>query len=137
MIVVDTNVWSELAKRSPDKRVRDWEAATAEDLWMSTVVLAEWRAGATLMPSGRNRDALAALIEAIASDYRDRLLVFDERCAKCYGAVLADARAAGKPIQTADAMIAATARAHGMKLATRNRNDFAGAGVDLIDPWAG
>jgi predicted nucleic acid-binding protein len=135
MILVDTNVWSELAKRAPSGRVRDWEAAQAENLWMSTIVLAEWRAGAALMPAGRSRDALSAIIETIVGGYRDRLIDFDERCATCYGAVLADARAAGKPIQTADAMIAATARAHEMRLATRDRNDFAGAGVELIDPW--
>lgn len=137
MILVDTNVWSELAKPNPAKAVLDWEAAQAPGLWLSTVVLAEWRAGAALMPQGRGREALTQLIETVASSYRDRLLAFDEPCARCYGVVLADARAAGKSIQTADAMIAATARAHGMRLATRDRNDFAGAGVEIIDPWAG
>ena len=136
MIVVDTNVWSELAKPRPSPRVLTWEAENAPRLWLSTVVLAEWRAGAALMPPGRNREALSTLIETVASAYADRLLPFDERCSRFYGSVLADARGAGKPIATADAMIAATARAHGMSLATRNRNDFAGAAVPLIDPWS-
>jgi len=136
VILVDTNVWSELCRREPAQVVRDWEARNAADLWLSAVVLAEWRAGAALMPAGRNRDALAALIEAIADLYRDRILDFDEQCSRWYGVVLADARAAGRPIQTADAMIAATARAHGMRLATRDRHDFAGAGVELVDPWS-
>lgn len=135
MIVVDTNVWSEMAKLRPDDRVRQWEAANAGGLWMSAIVLAEFRAGASLMPEGRNRTALNELIEAIAAGYTDRFLAFDERCSRLYGEVLASARVAGKPIQAADAMIAATARAHGMSLATRDTNDFAGAGVKLIDPW--
>ena len=135
MIIVDTNVWSELAKPNPEPRVQEWEAGSAEQLWLSSVVLAEWRAGATLMPAGRNREVLSGLIEAVVDSYRDRLLDFDERCSRWYGIVLADARSSGKPIFAADAMIAATARAHGMDVATRNLGDFAGAGLKLINPW--
>ena len=65
MIVVDTNVWSELTKLEPSTRVVDWELASAPWLYMSTIALAEWRAGAALMPFGRNRDALSAIIEAV------------------------------------------------------------------------
>ena len=135
MIVVDTNVWSELTKRAPDPVVMRWEAAHSETLWMSTIVLAEFRAGAALMPPGRNRDALSDTIELIAENHADRMLVFDADCSRRYGEVLASARAAGKPILTADAMIAATALANGMFVATRDLNDFAGAGVPLINPW--
>ena len=135
MIVVDTNVWSELAKPAPDKKVMDWEASQSPWLWLSAIVLAEWRAGAALMPPGRGRDTLAGMIEAVVATYRDRLLPFDEACARQYGPVLAEARAAGRPIQTADALIAATARTHGMRIATRNVDDFAGVGVEIIDPW--
>ena len=135
MIVVDTNVWSELAKLAPDPRVVSWELQAAPRLRMSTIALAEWRAGAALMPFGRNRDALTAIIEAVVARYADRILSFDAECSRWYGLVLADARAAGEPIATADAMIAATARAHGMSVATRDLNDFAGAGVEIIDPW--
>jgi predicted nucleic acid-binding protein len=102
---------------------------------MPTVVLAEFRARAALLPAGKRRNATLAITEEIVSRYADRLLSFDERASRWFGTVLAEARASGKPIATADAMIAATARAHGMRVATRDRNDFAGAGVDLIDPW--
>lgn len=135
MIVVDTNVWSELAKPRPDRKVIDWERANSAHLWLSTVVMAEWRAGAALMPAGHKRDALTNIIDTVLSTYRDRLLSFDEQCSRDYGIVLERARAASKPISTADAMIAATALANGMGVATRDRNDFAGAGVELIDPW--
>ena len=135
MIVVDTNVWSELAKLEPDQSVVNWELQAAPRLRMSTIALAEWRAGAALMPYGRSRDALAAIIEAVVDRYGDRILPFDAECSRWYGLVLADARSAGKPIATADALLAATARAHGMSVATRDLNDFAGAGVELINPW--
>lgn len=136
MIVVDTNVWSELTRAEPDKRVIDWEAANMHLLWMPTVVLAEFRARALLLPAGRNRDATAETIERVVTAYSDRLLSFDEPASRLYGVVLAEARNRGKPISAADAMIAATARSHGMRVATRDRNDFAGAGVDIIDPWS-
>ena len=135
MIVVDTNVWSELTRRTPDDRVRQWEAANAHQLWMSAIVLAELRAGAALLPEGRNRALLSQVIEEIATLHSDRILPFDERCAGFYGAVLASAKQAGRPIMTADAMIAATALCHGLAVATRDTNDFSGAGVRLINPW--
>ena len=135
MIVVDTNVWSELTKPQPSENVRRWEAANAEKLWMSAIVLAEFRAGVALMPDGGKRKALETLIETIVEIYGDRMLPFDERVAPYYGRVLLAARRSGKPIMAADAMIAATALAHGFSVATRDLNDFAGAGVELINPW--
>ena len=135
MIVVDTNVWSELARPAPDARVVAWEASNLHLLWFSTIVLAEFRARATLLPTGRRRDAIAAGIEKIVEGYFDRILPFDDQCSRLYGQVLVSARDQGRPIQAPDAMIAATARRHGMRVATRDLNDFAGAGVDLIDPW--
>ena len=135
MIVVDTNVWSELILPRPDRRVVEWEAANGHMLWFSAVVLAEFRARAALLPDGKRRITIAAGIETIIAGYRDRILDFDERCSLEFGPVLLAARLAGRPISTADAMIAATARANGMRVATRDLNDFAGAGVELICPW--
>jgi predicted nucleic acid-binding protein len=135
MIVVDTNVWSELTKPHPSDIVRRWEAENAALLWMSAIVLAEFRAGIALMQEGRKRSALELQIEAIVRTYADRILSFDEMVTPFYGRVLLATRRSGKPIMAADAMIAATALAHGMRIATRDANDFAGAGVQLIDPW--
>lgn len=135
MIVVDTNVWSELIRPKPDRSVVHWEAANSHLLWFSTVVLAEFRARSVLMADGHRKTAIAASIEEVVDTYRDRVLDFDDHCASEYGQVLLSARTAGSPIDAADAMIAATARAHSMSVATRNTSDFAGAGVRLIDPW--
>ena len=135
MIIVDTNVWSELIRPEPDPAVVQWEAANLHLLWLSTIVLAEFRARANLMADGRRRDMIVTLIEDVVSTYHDRILDFDDQCAQHYGVVLRSARDAGAPIEAADAMIAATALAHRMRVATRNLNDFAGAGVELINPW--
>jgi predicted nucleic acid-binding protein len=136
MILVDTNVWSEATRRDPSAQVRRWAEANGDKLYISAVVLAELRSGCVLMPPGKRREALERQIEAIARRHADRILAFDEAASLHYGKVLASARRAGRPIQTADAMIAATALVHGFSVATRDLNDFAGAGVELINPWA-
>lgn len=135
MIVVDTNVWSEATKAEPSQSVRAWVRAHNDQLWLPTIVLAELRAGAAMMPPGKRRTALEGHFDRLAALYADRLLDFDEQASLHYARVLEGARTQGRPIGTADAMIAATALRHGMALATRNLSDFAGAGVDLIDPW--
>ena len=135
MIVVDTNVWSEGTKREPNPVVRAWARQHQDALWLSAVVLAELRAGAALLPTGRRRRALEDLFDALETLYGDRLLPFDAATARHYGLVLEAARQRGRPISTADAMIAATALQHGAAVATRNTGDFAGAPVQLINPW--
>lgn len=135
MILVDTNVWSEATRQAPDPNVRAWAQANEASLWLSTVVLAELRAGAALLPAGRRRASLEALFDQLETDFADRLLPFDANAARYYGLVLETCKRQGRPIATADAMIAATALRHGMSVATRDRNNFAGAGVAVIDPW--
>lgn len=135
MIVVDTNVWSELTKSSPSPIVRRWEAEHADQLWIATIVLAELRGGIGLMPEGRRRTILLEQIDAMAEIYADRILPFGEAETRAYAAVLLSAKRTGKPVMTADAMIAATAHAHGMAVATRDTTGFAGAGISLINPW--
>ena len=135
MIVVDTNVWSEATKVDPSAAVQAWAKKHSNDLWVSCVVLAELRAGAAMLPKGQRRAAFDAQFDALEANFSDRILKFDQQTSSYYAQVLEQAKLAGKPIGTADAMIAATALQHGMSVATRNLTDFAGAGVQLIDPW--
>lgn len=135
MIVVDTNVWSEATKAEPNPVVREWARRNESKLWLTSVVLAELRAGAAMMPLGKRRSALEKQFDALAADYEDRLLLFDAQSSAFYAQVLETAKNAGKPIATADAMIAAAALQHGMSVATRDLGDFVGAGVKLINPW--
>jgi hypothetical protein len=135
MIVVDTNVWSEATKIEPNPVVRAWAQRHQHQLWLTSVVLAELRAGAAMLPHGKRRAALEHQFDSLATDFEDRMLPFDAATSALYARVLETAKNAGKPIATADAMIAATALQHGMAVATRDLGDFAGAGVKLINPW--
>jgi toxin FitB len=135
MILVDTNVWSELVKSAPHPRVVAWEQAHAEQLWLSTVVIGEFLSGVELMPAGRRRTMLRATYDAVIDVYCDRIASFDLDAGLLYAEVLARQERAGRDPGTADTQIAATALARKMKLATRNTKHFAGLGLDLIDPW--
>jgi toxin FitB len=135
MILVDTNIWSELVKAAPDPNVEAWEAANAEKLWLATIVVGEFLSGVALMSEGKRQDALLTTYELILQTYQDRLLDFDLNAARHYAQVLAFLEKSGRNPTTADAQIAAIALSNDMALATRNAKDFAGLGLELIDPW--
>jgi predicted nucleic acid-binding protein len=138
-IVLDTNVVSELMRPAPDEAVLAWFAAQdPSQLYLSAISEAELRTGVEVLPAGRRRDALMAAVDAmVAEDFADRLLAFDSDAAKAYASIAAERRSAGRPISGADCQIAAIARARGAGVATRNVRDFAGCGIDVVDPWRG
>jgi hypothetical protein len=106
-------------------------------LYLSAIGEAELRRGAAMLPAGKRRDQLMAAIDAmIAEDFAGRILPFDSAAAQAFVLVFLERRAAGRPISFADCQIAATARAQGAAIATRNTADFAGCGIAVIDPWA-
>lgn len=137
MILIDTNVVSELMRPAPAPAVLAWFSdRNAADLFLSAVSEAELRAGAAYLPAGRRREGLVAAIDAmIAEDFGGRVLLFDSAAAKSYAVIAAARRAAGQPIAEADCQIAAIAQAQGAVVATRNVADFRGCGVEIIDPW--
>jgi toxin FitB len=137
MILIDTNVVSELMRPAPAPAVLEWFARQeAAQLFLSAVSEAELRAGAAYLPAGRRREGLTAAIDAmVTEDFGGRILPFDSAAAKSYAVVAALRRAAGQPIAEADCLIAAIALAHGGAVATRNATDFLGCGVEVIDPW--
>ncbi|HMR48331.1 MAG TPA: type II toxin-antitoxin system VapC family toxin [Arachnia sp.] len=137
MIVLDTNVVSELFRPTPDQRVVAWVEALPGDVAITAVTLAELLAGVRRLPDGRRKTALAVQIDEVLQSYRDSraVLAFDDEAAPHYATILAAREAAGLPISTADAQIAAICRAHAASCATRNTKDFAHTGVDLLNPW--
>jgi hypothetical protein len=135
MILVDTNIWSELVKPAPFHSVREWEAANSDRLWLSTVVIGEFLSGVDLMPDGKRKRSLLLAYEEVIALYSDRIAPFDLAAARHYATILAYQEQAGRDPGTADTQIAATARARGLALATRNTKHFAGLGIELIDPW--
>ncbi len=138
MIILDTNVVSELTRPDPDIGVIDWVTRQApSNLYVSSISEAEMRYGVEIMPAGKRRDRLRAEIKGmLREDFAGRILPFDSNAARSYAAIAADRRSAGRPINQADCQIAAIAHSLGAWLATRNTTDFAGCGIDVIDPWS-
>lgn len=137
MIIIDTNVVSELMRAKPDPAVLAWFAGHAADtLFLTAVSEAELRTGAAILPAGQRRDRLVGAIDAmIDQDFAGRILPFDSSAARCYAEIAAARRGASKPIIDADCQIAAVSRACGAAIATRNVKDFEGCSIEVINPW--
>lgn len=137
MIVLDTNVLSELMRPKPSSRVAAWIAQQPlPELFTTTVTEAEIFYGIALLAKGKRRDALLAAVEGMfAEDFAGRVLTFESDAARHFATIAARRRALGRPISHADAQIAAIARAHSAKLATGNGPDFADCSVTVLDPW--
>ena len=138
MIVLDTNVVSELARPEPDQRVLAWLASQSpETVYLTTINEAELRAGAMLLPSGRRRDRLSARLDRLLSwHFGSRILPFDTHAARAFAAVTAEARHRGRVVDPVDRQIAAIAYSVGFAVATRNVRHFDYCGLEVIDPWA-
>lgn len=139
MIVLDTNVISEMMRPDPSPTVENWLAGQpAAGMFISAITEAELRYGLALLPAGQRRRRLLAQAEAmLAEDFAGRILPFDSAAAEAYAPIAAARRLAGRPISQADAQIAAIAASRGAAIATRNVSDFAECGIPVVDPWVG
>lgn len=137
MIVLDTNVVSELMKAEPAAEVARWTAAQpATMLCTTSITQAEILHGILLLPTGKRRGALEAAAEAMfEEDFGGRVLPFGTEAARAYAQIAAQRRRAGRPISHFDAQIAAIALAARAAVATRNVSDYEGCGVQVINPW--
>ena len=137
MIVLDTNVVSELMRSAPEPAVMAWINGIPDaTVFVSAITQTEILYGVALVPDGKRRQGLAqAARTAFETYFRGRILPFDSDAAEAFAELAAGRRAAGRPISQADAQIAAIARSRGAELATRNVPDFEGCGVVVIDPW--
>lgn len=137
MIVLDTNVISELMRDRPSEKVMGWVAnQPLSSLFTTSISQSEIYHGIYLLPSGKRRKALEQAAQAMFSeDFRGRILSFSSEVTLPYAQISVDRRRSGRPISGFDAQIAAIAACHGAKLATRNVADFERCGIDVIDPW--
>ncbi len=137
MIVLDTNVLSELTRRHPDQGVLGWlDSVPATEVVTTAVTAAELLYGVARLPVGHRRTALAAAVHGLLDeDLRGRVEPFDKIAAAHYAVVVADRERVGRPISVADAQIASVCRKLQAPLATRNIKDFEEVGLQLIDPW--
>ena len=134
MIIIDTNVISEMMREEPDVKVLAW-TATAGRLHTTAITLAEVEHGIARLPGGRRRDQLTATAAPVFAEFDDVIVPFDARAARRYGRIVADRERAGRPIASADAQIAAICASREATLATRNAGDFDATGIVLINPW--
>lgn len=137
MLVLDTNVISELMRPVPDASVFDWVGRQpGASLFTTTVTEAELRYGLALLPKGARRQQLVEAFERmIEEDFTGRVMPFDRLAARAYAEIVAERRHAGRPIAQFDAQIAAIARSRDAGVVTRNVRDFSDAGLAVIDPW--
>ena len=135
MIVLDTNVISELARPAPSVQVLAWVDAQ-DGVAITATTAAELLHGVARLPDGARKSGLAdAIREMLDGPLRGNVLAFDRDAASDYGEIVAAREAAGRPISIADAQIAAICRSRGATLGTRNVRDFESVGVTVVNPW--
>ncbi|MGV8911663.1 MAG: type II toxin-antitoxin system VapC family toxin [Rhodoglobus sp.] len=137
MIVLDTNVISELVRPAPSQQVIGWiDAQDSAGLAITALTAAEVRAGVALLPDGRRRQDVGVRMESLLTEtFAGFVLAFDIDSSDHYVDIVASRSRAGRPIGAFDAQIAAVCRQHDALLATRNTADFTDTGIQLINPW--
>ena len=137
MIVLDTNVLSEVMRLSPSEQVLSWMATRSpSQLFTTAITQAEILYGVELLPKGKRRAELHSAVEAMFEyDFAGRILPFDSEAAQIFSKIAAHRRALGRAIAQMDAQIASIARSRGASIASRNTKDFEGCGVTVLNPW--
>jgi predicted nucleic acid-binding protein len=137
VIILDTNVVSELMRPEPAPQVAAWiRDRDRPELRTTSITVAEIRYGIARLPDGRRKQALLSAAGAVFQTFADQVLPFDAAAAEQYAAIASNRERSGKPISGFDALIAAVCRSHGAALATRNLPDFDCTGIETVDPWA-
>ena len=136
MIVLDTNVVSELMRTAPEPAVLSWlQQPSGDGLYTTTITVAEIRSGIARLPEGRRRESLHQAANEIFAAFPRQVLTFDLAAANAYADIVTSRENLGMPINGFDAQIAAICRSQAAVLATRNTKDFADTGLTIINPW--
>lgn len=137
MIILVTNVVSELMKQSPEPAVVAWlDAQPPESIWTTSITIFEIFFGIETLPNGRRQTAIRSAFEAaLQSELEGRVLNFDQSSASESAMISASLHRIGRPVDVRDVQIAGIVSARHATLATRNTKHFADAGVSLVDPW--
>ncbi len=137
MIILDTNVISELMRAKPDPKVMGWVNEQMDlNLYSTAITAAELRTGAAIMPSGKKKIKILEQLKMVfEEDFRNRILSFDDECAKFYAAITSERKLLGQPIAQVDAMIASICSKFGAAICTRDERGFSNCGLRVINPW--
>jgi len=135
--LLDTNIPSELTRPNPQPSVFEWlDEADDEQLYFSVISLGEIVKGVGLLPQSRRRSELQLwLDETLRTWFEGRVLPVSERIAERWGVLSAQRQIVGRPLAVLDGYLAATALEHDLTIVTRNVKDFAGLGVEIVNPW--
>ncbi|CAN7258373.1 type II toxin-antitoxin system VapC family toxin [Pararhizobium sp. LjRoot255] len=138
MIVLDTNVISELQGRRYSELILRWlDRYDSEVVFLTAIAMAEIHFGVALLEPGARRESLRQTFDRIEEEFSGRILSFTQNVAASYGMLSAQRQKEGRPMETKDAMIAAICLSHDATLATRNTKDFEGLDLKLINPFEG
>ena len=135
--LVDTNLISEILRPAPDANVAAWSQSHSKHLlFLSVVSIGELRKGVAILPPSARRAQLETSIKAqVPIWFQSRILPVTRAIAERWGELDGARQLAGRPLNTPDGMIAATALEHDLTVVTRNVKDFAGLGVNIFNPW--
>jgi len=137
MILLDTEVISELMKKDGNINIQSWmDDIPAHRIFTSAISKAEIEYGVSILPVGKKKNQIGKLANSVLELFGDRILPFNTDSTRAFARIKSDREKIGRPISYADAQIAAIALQHGFKLATRNTADFQSIeGLELINPW--
>jgi predicted nucleic acid-binding protein len=136
MIILDTNVVSELSKPVGNARALAWlDSQPEQTLFLTAITLAEILEGVSLLPDGKRKQMLRATMNEVVARFVNPVLPFDRQAAEVYATLVVRAKAKNYTLLIADAQIASIATAHGFAVATRDVDPFRAAGVKVINPW--
>lgn len=137
MILLDTNILSELMRPQPDANVVRWlDNQLTSTLFTSAITRAEIELGLALLPEGKRKQTLTMVVRDVFDKFPQRCLPFEEMAAAHYGKVVASRIQTGQPISVEDAQISSIALASGLRLATRNEKDFKNISeLVVLNPW--
>ncbi len=136
MIILDSNVISELARPKPDPKVLEWlDRQPRSSIWTTSITVLEVRFGLQLMVRGKRRMLLTSVFEAALESMEHRIVSFDAAAASETAALMASRQQKGKPGDLRDSMIAGIVLAHHATLATRNTSHFEDLSVKVVNPW--
>lgn len=135
MIILDTNIISELIKTNPDEKVFQWFGSIEGSVVLTAITIGELQQGVMSLPEGKRKQNLLSAIGVVLDEYKSHILHYDEQAALAYGALCASLKSKGIGVGQSDVMIASIALVHGATLATRNTKDFAHCGIALVNPF--
>ncbi|MDM8525690.1 type II toxin-antitoxin system VapC family toxin [Desulfococcaceae bacterium HSG8] len=134
--MLDTCVISELVKPSPNADVIEWLTNTpAESLYLSVITIGEVRKGLTKLPDSKRKEMLTNWLNTLLEDYQNRIYPINLIVAENWGIIQGNAEKIGKPMSSADSLIAAVAYTHNLILVTRNERDFEASNLPIQNPW--